>query len=129
MQFDCTHPLLAELKGTLVEALSKELHGTTLVWGVSADITDHIAGKFDLDTEFPLLLGRALTLWEWLNNVTLVWAPCESSSRYTVSHHFGAASQVTDVGVFSFDTKPNAKSPPGSSLPHTLVPLPSPPFL
>eukprot|EP01047_Picozoa_sp_COSAG01_P020769 COSAG01_NODE_1187_length_11337_cov_185.267574_4_plen_54_part_00 len=40
-----------------------------------------------------------------------------------------APSQVTDVGVFSFDTKPNAKSPPGSSLPHTLVPLPSPPFL
>ena len=51
----CTHPLLAELEGTLVVTLTEELHAAALVGGEPSDLTDDIACQLHLDSEF---LGR-----------------------------------------------------------------------
>jgi len=49
---ESSYPLLAELEGTLIEALGEELHGAALIWGEASDLTDDIACQFDLDSEF-----------------------------------------------------------------------------
>lgn len=47
-----SHPLLAELESALIEALRQQLHSTLLIWGESADLTDHVTRKLNLDTKF-----------------------------------------------------------------------------
>ena len=47
-----THPLLAELKSTLIETLSEELHGAALVWGEASDLTDNVTRELDLGSKF-----------------------------------------------------------------------------
>ena len=64
-----SHPLLAELESALIEALRQQLHSTLLIWGESANLTDHVTRKLNLDTQFLpghsfISTVRVCTVWQ-----------------------------------------------------------------